>query len=56
MQQGPVAFGAFSFGEPTASDGSGVVATISFSPQAEGESDLHLQGVKVTDTAAEVIG
>ena len=55
-QVGTVLFGGFSFGEPPGPDGSGVVATISFSPQAEGESDLQLQGVRVTDTAAEVIG
>jgi len=54
-EAGTVAFGAFSFGEAPAPDGSGVLATISFSPQAEGESDLHLQDVKVTNTAVEVI-
>ena len=54
-EAGTVTFGAFSFGEPPAPDGSGVLATISFSPQAEGESNLHLHNVKVTNTAAEVI-
>ena len=47
---GTVAFGAGSYGTPPGPDGSGVLATISFSPQAEGESNLHLQNVQVTDT------
>ena len=54
-EAGTVAFGAFSFGEPPAPDGSNVLATISFSPQAEGEGDLHLQDVKVTNLVLELI-
>ncbi len=49
-QAGTIAFGAASFGEPAGAAGSGVLATISFSPQANGASDLTLQDVKVTDT------
>jgi hypothetical protein len=47
---GTVTFGAFSFGDSPGPDGSGVLATITFSPQAMGGSDLHLQDVQVTDT------
>jgi len=54
-QLGTVSFGAASFGEQEGSDGSGVLATITFSPQATGGSDLHLQGVQVTDTVTEMI-
>jgi len=48
-ETGTLTFGAGSFGTPPGPDGSGVLATISFSPQAEGESNLHLQSVQVTD-------
>jgi len=54
-QLGTVSFGAAGFGEQEGSDGSGVLATITFSPQATGGSDLHLQGVQVTDTVTEMI-
>ncbi len=54
-QIGTVSFGAASFGEQAGPDGPGVLATISFSPQATGESDLHLQSVQVTDTSTEEI-
>jgi len=47
---GTITFGAFSFGDPPGPDGSGVLATVSFSPQAEGVSNLHLQDVQVTNT------
>lgn len=36
-------------------DRSGVLATISLSPQAKGESDFHLQNVQVTNTVSEAI-
>jgi len=52
---GTVTFGAASFGEPPGPNGSGVLATISFSPQTQGISDLHLQGVQVTDTTPDSI-
>jgi hypothetical protein len=52
---GTITFGAASFGEQAGPDGSGVLATISFSPQAEGTSNLHLQNVQVTDTYTETI-
>ena len=52
---GTVAFGAFSFGEPLGADGSGMLATISFSPQAGGQSNLHLQDVQATDTTPDPI-
>jgi len=48
-ETGTLTFGAGSYGTPPGPDGSGVLATISFSPQAEGESNLHLQAVQVTD-------
>jgi len=54
-EAGTVLFGGFSYGDPLGPDRSGVLATISFSPQAGGESDLHLQGVKVTNSVVEVI-
>jgi len=54
-QGGTVLFDGFSYGDPLGPDGSGVVGTISFSPQAGGASHLHLQSVQVTNTATEVI-
>jgi len=54
-QMGTISFGAASFGESAGPDGSGVLATIAFSPHATGISNLHLQGVKVTDTVPETI-
>jgi len=54
-QLGTVSFGAASYGEQAGADGSGVLATITFSPQANGVSSLHLQGVQVTDTVPETI-
>jgi len=54
-QLGTVSFGAASFGEQAGPDGSGVLATITFSPQAAGGSDLHLQNVQVTDTVTDMI-
>jgi predicted secreted protein len=54
-QLGTVSFGAASYGEQAGADGSGVLATITFSPQANGVSNLHLQGVQVTDTVPETI-
>ena len=54
-EAGTVNFGAFSFGELLGPDGSGVLATISFSSQAGGESDLHLQNVQVTDIVTDTI-
>ena len=53
-EAGTVTFGAFSFGDQSPPNGSGVLATISFSPQAAGESDLHLQDVKVTNLVLEL--
>ena len=49
-QLGTITFGAASYGRNPGANGSGVLATLSFSPQAEGESGIHLQGVQVTDT------
>jgi hypothetical protein len=54
-QLGTVSFGAASYGEQAGADGSGVLATVTFSPQANGVSSLHLQGVQVTDTVPEAI-
>ena len=54
-EAGTVAFGAFGFGEPPGPDESGVLATRSLSPQAGGESDLHLQNVQATNTSSAVI-
>ena len=54
-EAGTIVFGAFSFGEQTGASGSGVLATVSFSPQAEGESDLHLQTVQVMNLVPEMI-
>ena len=52
---GTINFGAASYGEQPGPDGSGVLATISFSPQTEGASDLHLQSMQVTDTVPDPI-
>jgi len=52
---GTVAFAAASFGEQAGAGGSGALATVSFSPQAEGESDLHLQTVRVMNLILETI-
>jgi len=49
---GTVTFAAASFGEPSGPNGSGVLVTITFSPQAGGTSDLHLQDVQIMDTAS----
>jgi hypothetical protein len=54
-ETGTLTFGGFSFGEPPGPNGSGLLATITFSPQAEGESALHLQSVQVTNTVPEEI-
>jgi predicted secreted protein/cell division septation protein DedD len=54
-EAGTITFGAASYGAQAGPDGSGVLATISFSPQAEGSSDLHLQDVQVTDTVPDPI-
>ena len=48
-ETGTLIFGAGSYRTLPGPDGSGVLATISLSPQAEGESNLHLQSVQVTD-------
>ena len=52
---GTVAFAAASFGEQAGADGSGVLATVSFLPQAEGESDLSLTDVRVMNLILETI-
>jgi len=52
---GTVTFGAFSFGEPPGPDGSGVLATLSLSPQSVGESNFHLQNVQLVNTIPEEI-
>ncbi len=52
---GTVDFGAFSYGEQAGADGSDVLATVSFSPQAVGESNLLLQNVQVLNTVPEKI-
>ncbi len=52
---GTITFGAASFGDQPGPDGSGALATISFSPQATGASSLHLQDVQVTDTVTNPI-
>ncbi len=54
-EAGTIAFGAFSFGEQAGASGSGVLVTLSFSPQAEGESDLSLQNVRVMNLILETI-
>jgi len=54
-QLGTVSFSAASYGDQAGADGSGVLATITFSPQANGVSNLHLQGMLVTDTVPETI-
>jgi len=54
-QAGTVLFGGFSYGASLGPGGSGVLATISFSPQTGGESDLHLQNVQAMNTVPEVI-
>ena len=54
-EAGTIVFGAFSFGEQAGASGSGVLATVFFSPQAEGESDLHLQTVRVMNLSLETI-
>ena len=54
-QLGTVSYGAASYGTQAGADGSGVLTTITFSPQANGVSNLHLQGVQVTDTVPETI-
>jgi hypothetical protein len=52
---GTMTFGAYSVGTEPAPDGSGVLATLTLSPQASGESDLHLQNVQVGNTVPEAI-
>ena len=54
-EAGTIVFGAFSFGEQAGASGSGVLATVFFSPQAEGESDLSLQNVRVMNLILETI-
>jgi len=54
-EAGTVTFGGFSFGSQPGPDGSGVLATISFSPQATGESNLNFQEVQITNTVPEEI-
>ena len=54
-ETGTVTFGGFSFGDQPGPDGSGMLATISFSPQATGESNLHFQNVQATNTVPEEI-
>jgi len=54
-EAGTLTFGGFSFGDQPGPDGSGVLATISFMPQAPGESNLHLQDVQVTNTVPDEI-
>ena len=54
-EAGTVTFGALSFGEPAGPNGSDVLATVSFSPQAVGESNLLLQNVQVLNTVPEKI-
>ena len=52
---GTVAFGAYSVGPEPAPEGSGVLAMLTLSPQASGESDLHLHHVQVANTVPEAI-
>jgi len=54
-EAGMVTFGAYSFGTEPAPDGSGVLATMTLSPHASGESALHLQNVQVGNTVPEAI-
>jgi len=54
-EAGTVAFGSYSVGTEPAPDGSGVLATLTLSPQASGESDLHLQDVLSVNTIPETI-
>ena len=54
-EAGTVAFGAYSIGAEPAPEGSGVLATLTLSPQTSGESDLHLQNVQVGNTVPEEI-
>jgi len=54
-EAGMVTFGAYSFGTEPAPDGSGVLATLTLSPQASGESNLHMQNVQVANTVPEAI-
>jgi len=54
-EAGTVAFGAYSVGTEPVPEGSGVLATLTLSPQASGESDLHLHDVQAANTIPEAI-
>jgi len=47
--KGELTFGAFTFGSNNGPDGSGVLATINFTAQNQGNTTLDLDGVQVTD-------
>ena len=47
---GRVAFGGFSYGTGSGAEGSGTLATITFSPQATGTTSLTLTNVQLRDT------
>jgi len=52
---GIVTFGAFTFGTPPGASGTGVLATITFQPQAAGTSALHLQNLQLADPNGNLI-
>jgi N-acetylneuraminic acid mutarotase len=52
---GTMTFGAYSVGTEPGAEGSGVLAMLTLTPQASGESDLHLQNVQVGNTVPEAI-
>ena len=47
---GSVVYGAASFGTQAGASGSGILATITWTPQVEGTTTLDLKNVKVSDT------
>ncbi|MFQ6058289.1 MAG: cohesin domain-containing protein [Anaerolineae bacterium] len=54
-ETGLMRFGAFSVGEEPGPTGSGALAIVTLSAQANGESPLHLQNVQLTNTEAKII-
>lgn len=52
---GRITFGAFTFGTQPGVNGTGTLATITFSPRAKGTSTLHLQNLQVANPASTML-